>query len=232
MALKKGIIGQACQYDLFSPIFESDIWTKFPHEDAVFLASFTPTLSHKDLETRVDFLLKDQQTALARSLISSSREKGHFIDEKRLIFIENLFENNKDWLSCFNWDYLISQKKELDRSLTQRLFSSVDCLTDRQLDYLVKYFVKQLGNLSKKEIDPLILFLDRLKDQQSFLENIVSSLLQNSGLITEMDPRLFKYFEQITSKIKTKKHLYEPLRFQLIVQRPRIPFLSVSAQKN
>lgn len=230
-SLKKGLIGQACQYDLFSPIFESDIWTKFPHEDAVFLASFTPTLSHKDLETRVDFLLKDQQTAQARRLISSSIKKGHFIDEKRLIFIENLFENNKDWLSCFNWDYLISQKKELDRSLILRLFSLVDCLTDKQLDYLVKYFVKQLGNLSKKEMDPLILFLDRLKDQKSFLENIVLSLLQNTGLITEMDPRLFRYFEEIISTIKTKKHLYEPLRFQLLVQRPQDSLLECISSK-
>ena len=55
--------------------------------------------------------------------------------------------------------------------------------------------------------------------------------MQNSKIINEMDPRLFRYFERTIPKIRSRKFLYEPIRLHLLKQRPRGNFLEFIGSK-
>lgn len=217
--------------DLFQPLFQSQIWNDLPQDCAIFLACSTPTVGQKDLENRLEFLTKIGKKMFIRDLLLKARDQDHCIDEKKLVHLRPVFTSSKDWISCFNWKSFISQKKELDPFVIQSLFFCIEDLTEEQFKYLAKPFIKLISSLPKEGIEPLFVFLERSKEETSLAEKIALSLMQNSKIINEMDPRLFRYFERTIPKIRSRKFLYEPIRLHLLKQRPRGNFLEFIGSK-
>lgn len=217
--------------DLFQPLFLSQIWTNLPEDCAISLAFSTPTVGQKDLEKRVEFLTELGQKGLITGLLLKAKDSDHFIDEKKLVELKPLFFSLKDWVSCFNWKSLIAHKKELDPHVALNLFFCMEDLSDGQLKSLGKIFAKLISTLSKEGVEPLLVFLKRSEEESALTEKIALSLIQNTNIIQKMDPRLYQYFERMIPKIKSRKFLYEPIRIQLIKQRPKGNFLEFIGSK-